>query len=362
MLLFLDVGMPGTGRTDGADSSRSPGCRSSPCLPGPGHCAGKRLGHARRRTTIVALLAPTLTPGAAAHDPAASTRTGPKNILICCDGTGNRSQAVEDGRRAVSNVRKFFEVAQSAVESGWRQEKWYRQWRRDRDVWNEQPPLMIERAANWIAVNTPAQVLGVLGKVRIFLELGFGIGITENITQGYAQIVRLYQPGDRIFIVGFSRGAYTARCIADLIDDIGLVRAEHLRYAPDIVQHYRYRVGTAATVSLRPQLLHQDVRIEFLGLWDTVASLGVPLWGQSFSIAKLWSNAGFGVTDIRNCRFIRHALSMDEQRSHSFRRCSMSHPTRQTRRASSSGGFADPMRASAAATRIPRCPISRSSG
>ena len=225
---------------------------------------------------------------------------------------------MEDGRRAVSNVRKLFEVAQSAVESEWRQEKWYDSGVGTGTSGTSSRLSMLERVANWIAVNTPAQVLGVLGKVRIFLELGFGIGITENITQGYAQIVRLYQPGDRIFIVGFSRGAYTARCIADLIDDIGLLRSEHLRHAPDIVQHYRYRVGTGTTVSLRQELLHQDVQIEFLGLWDTVASLGVPLWGQSFSIAKLWSNAGFGVTDIRNCRFIRHALSMDEQRSQFF--------------------------------------------
>ena len=75
---------------------------------------------------IKSLLAPTSAPAAAPAPPraAGATRT-PRNIVICCDGTGNRAEGVEDGRRAVSNVRKFFEVAKSDVESEWLQDKWY---------------------------------------------------------------------------------------------------------------------------------------------------------------------------------------------------------------------------------------------
>lgn len=257
-----------------------------------------------------------LRPGAAAPEP--GTRRTPRNLIICCDGTGNRAEGVENGRRAVSNVRKFFEVAKSDVESDWLQDKWYDDGVGTGTSGESKELSMLEKLANWMAVNTPAKVLGVLSSVRAVLELGFGIGITENITQGYAQLVRMYQPGDRIFIVGFSRGAYTARCIADVIDDVGLLRAEHVRYAPDIIQLYRYRESPDEPVAVRRDLLHQDVSIQFLGLWDTVASLGVPLWGWSFSIFKLWSNKGFGVTTIRNCKVIRHALSMDEQRSQFF--------------------------------------------
>lgn len=247
-------------------------------------------------------------------------RPTPKNILICCDGTGNRAQATEEGRRAVSNVRKLYEVALSAAESGWTQDKWYDDGVGTRTSGESRRLSMLEKAANWLAANTPARVLGVLGKGRMVFELGFGIGITENIAQAYTQIVRVYHPGDRLFIVGFSRGAYTARCVADVIDDIGLLRSEHVRYAADLIQLYRYRTSTTTAVPVRPELLHDKatVAIEFLGLWDTVASLGVPLWGWSFSIGKLWSNAGFGASDITHCRFIRHALSMDEQRSQFF--------------------------------------------
>lgn len=248
----------------------------------------------------------------------AAARPTPRNILICCDGTGNTAEALEEGRRVVSNVRKLYEVAQSSVESGWLQDKWYDDGVGTGTSGESSRLSMLEKAANWLAANTPAKVLGVLGKFRMILELGFGIGITENITQGYARIVQLYQPGDRIFIVGFSRGAYTARCIADVIDDIGLLRSDQLRHAPDIIQLYRYRKDAQTPVPLRRELLHPTVKIQFLGLWDTVASLGVPLWGWSFSIGHLWSNAGIGATDIRNCRVIRHALSMDEQRSQFF--------------------------------------------
>ncbi|MGC4081037.1 MAG: DUF2235 domain-containing protein [Vicinamibacterales bacterium] len=250
--------------------------------------------------------------------PSLPSRRSPRNLVICCDGTGNRAEAAADGRRAVSNVRKFFEVAQSDVESAWQQDKWYDDGVGTGTSGESRKLSMLEKLSNWLASNTSSKVLGVLSSVRAVLELGFGIGITENITQGYAELVRMYQPGDRIFIVGFSRGAYTARCIADVIDDIGLLRAEHVRYAPDIIQLYRYRQSPDEPVAVRAELLHQNVEIEFLGLWDTVASLGVPLWGWSFSIFKLWSNAGFGVTTIRNCKVIRHALSMDEQRSQFF--------------------------------------------
>ncbi|MGE3955497.1 MAG: DUF2235 domain-containing protein [Vicinamibacterales bacterium] len=245
-------------------------------------------------------------------------RRTPRNIVICCDGTGNRAEAVDGGRRAVSNVRKFFEVAKSDVESEWLQDKWYDDGVGTGTSGESKTLSTLEKVGGWLAANTPAKVLGVLGNIRAIGELAFGIGITENITQGYAQLVRMYQPGDRIFIVGFSRGAYTARCIADVIDDVGLLRQEYVRFAPDIIQLYRYRESPDETVTVRPDLLHTGVQIEFLGLWDTVASLGVPLWGWSFSIFKLWSNAGFGVTCIRNCKVIRHALSMDEQRSQFF--------------------------------------------
>ncbi|MEO7190717.1 MAG: DUF2235 domain-containing protein [Vicinamibacterales bacterium] len=266
------------------------------------------------------------TPGPAQSARAASApaqvehprRPVPKNILICCDGTGNRAEAMEGTVRVVSNVRRFYEFATSSADSRWHQEKWYDDGVGTGTSGESKRIGLLARLLSWIGQNTPVRVVSVLEKLRMVYELGFGIGITENISQAYRQIVRMYEPGDRIFLVGFSRGAYTARCVADVIDDVGLLKAEHIRFAPDVVQFYRYRTGTDQHVALRPELLHENVQIEFLGLWDTVASLGVPLWGWSFSVGGLWSNEGFGVTDITNCKVVRHALSMDEERSQFF--------------------------------------------
>lgn len=225
---------------------------------------------------------------------------------------------VANGRRAVSNVRKLFEVALSTVDSGWTQTTWYDDGVGTGTSGESRRLSRLQNAASWISEHTPAAAVGIVAKIRAILELGTGVGITENISQAYAEIVRQYQPGDRIFIVGFSRGAYTARCVAAVIEQIGLLRSEHLRFAPDIIQIYRYRTGVHVRMPVRPDLLHANARVEFLGVWDTVASLGVPLWGWSFSIGKLYSNAGFGASTLTKCNYIRHALSMDEQRSQFF--------------------------------------------
>jgi uncharacterized protein (DUF2235 family) len=247
-----------------------------------------------------------------------STRARPKNIVICCDGTGNRSRTARDFTRIESNVAKFFDRVLPAEQCEWRQSKWYDAGVGTGTSTTSRRVALLGKAANWVGAKAPSGVLGVVEKFRTIKELAFGIGITENVTEGYREIVRQYEPGDRIFLVGFSRGAYTARCIADVIDDIGLLRAEHVRFAADVVQLYRYRPGAEHKVVLNGALRHDNVTIAFLGLWDTVASLGVPLWGWSYSIWRLWSNLGMAPSDINCCRVVRHALSIDEERSQFF--------------------------------------------
>ena len=53
------------------------------------------------------------------------------------------------------------------------------------------------------------------------IESGFGVGISETIVNGYRTVVRLYRPGDKIYLIGFSRGAFAARCIAGVISRCG---------------------------------------------------------------------------------------------------------------------------------------------
>src|SRR3546814_122526 len=98
------------------------------------------------------------------------------------------------------------------------------------------------------AVGTDAGVrAAALGSriVKLF-EGAFGTGVSEGIIKGYTEIVRQYRPGDRIYLVGFSRGAFTARCIAGVISRCGLLRAENIRYAPEVTQLYRMQIGRAS--------------------------------------------------------------------------------------------------------------------
>jgi hypothetical protein len=175
------------------------------------------------------------------------------------------------------------------------------------------------RIAGFVGARTPERVLGWREKLRTASELAFGVGITENIAEGYREVVRLYRPGDQIFLLGFSRGAFTARCIAGVIGRCGLLRSENVRFAEDVVQLYRYRQDPKEPVRLRPGLAHEThVSVRFMGVWDTVASLGVPLWGWWFTIGSLWSNASFSTSPATVCETVRHALSIDEERSQFF--------------------------------------------
>lgn len=169
-----------------------------------------------------------------------------------------------------------------------------------------------------VGANPGSQVAAYASRFVKLFEAAFGSGISEGIVNGYTEIVRQYRPGDHIYLVGFSRGAYTARCIAGVISRCGLLRAENLRFAPDMVRLYRTRRDQHASVCVRPELVHADPAIEFMGVFDTVASLGVPLWGWWFRASPIWTNAPLATDPVAACRHVYHALAMDERRSQFF--------------------------------------------
>lgn len=245
-----------------------------------------------------------------------------KNIVICCDGTGNRPDADENGRPALSNVAKLFATLQDHTASGWQQVIWYDAGVGTGTSSQSRLALTLRRVGDWIGGTLP-RVTALWGRLRMLLELATGAGILENITEGYAEIVRRYEPGDRIYLVGFSRGAYTARCIAGVIARCGLLRSENARYAADVVQLYRYRDvrdGGIAPVRDDPRLFHPpgSVTVHALALWDTVASLGLPLWGWWFRVGNLWRNDALDTSPAAVCERIYHAAAMDERRSQFF--------------------------------------------
>lgn len=141
----------------------------------------------------------------------------------------------------------------------------------------------------------------------------FGRGLSENIQQGYAWLSRWHRAGDRIFVFGFSRGAYTARSLAGLVRKCGLlntVTAGTLRAAYELYRDKSVHPDHPRAVAFRQQH-SRETRIRFIGVWDTVGALGVPLSAVPFSRDYYqWHDTELSKIVDYAC----HALALDEQR------------------------------------------------
>ena len=243
-----------------------------------------------------------------------------KTIVICCDGTANDPKQTDNEVAAQTNVYRLYEALTEDGQFAGTQITWY-------DPGIGTNTSTASRIADWIG-RIFGKMLGILPdwigefikRLQKALESATGVWIDENIEQGYREIVRNYEPGDRIFIFGFSRGAYTARCIAGMISRCGLLKAENIRFSPDALTLFRRRNRDVPPPILKAELIHDPevVRVHVLGLWDTVASLGLPLWGWWFRVGAFWRNRDLDSNPAKLCDYVYHALSMDEQRSQFF--------------------------------------------
>ncbi len=141
-----------------------------------------------------------------------------------------------------------------------------------------------------------------------------GQGINQQIRRAYGFIASRYRPGDRIFLLGYSRGAYAVRSLAGVIDRVGLLRAEHatVRNIRQIYRHYQLSPDSFAAAAFVERYCHASVEIEMVGVWDTVKALGnrLPVFWcfsqryHAFHTATLGDHIRHGF----------HALAMDENR------------------------------------------------
>jgi uncharacterized protein (DUF2235 family) len=114
---------------------------------------------------------------------------------------------------------------------------------------------------------------------RSVTEIAVGRGINQQICRAYSVLASRYQPGDRIYLFGYSRGAFAVRSLAGVIDRIGLVRAE-MATERNIRQAYRlYRTSpeSAAARAFGRLHCHEKTPIAVVGVWDTVKALGLRL-------------------------------------------------------------------------------------
>lgn len=136
-----------------------------------------------------------------------------------------------------------------------------------------------------------AKLLGEMGaEVSLYYEPGlqwshwrkggdviFGRGINRQIRRAYGYLASRYRPGDKVFLFGYSRGAYAVRSLAGIIDRVGLLRSQAAteRNIRDVYRHYECSPdGDAARIFARNNC-HKQIDIEMIGVWDTVKSLGL---------------------------------------------------------------------------------------
>lgn len=185
---------------------------------------------------------------------------------------------------------------------------------------------------------------GFVGAFRSALDttkdLAVGTSLGQHVMAGYKFLMRYHMPGDQIYIFGFSRGAYTARFLAEMLDDVGLLphgNEEMVDFAWQIFAQWQQRRGatvprtdykfweyfqkrrdekmyataTRLGVSLEgfKAAFSRDVRpVRFLGLFDTVNSV------PQFEVPWMTRNVLFPYTARSSAREIRHAVSIDERR------------------------------------------------
>jgi len=146
-----------------------------------------------------------------------------------------------------------------------------------------------------------------------FIGGAFGTGLWKKIKEGYTKIAHVYEPGDSLFLFGFSRGAYTARSLAGMISVCGLPSKN---VTDDMVntafEAYREKEERQALLAKLKDCDMRDVNITLVGVWDTVGSLGIPsLVGGVDPIVYGFLDTSLSPKVLN----AYHALAIDEKRS-----------------------------------------------
>ena len=208
----------------------------------------------------------------------------PKRLILCFDGTWNRPDDDHpEGEQVETNVRRIFESVLAQEANGRQQVKWY-----DEGV-----------GTKWYQ------------RIR---GGAFGMGLSENIRQGYRFLVEHYEQDDEVFLFGFSRGAYTVRSLVGFIRNCGLLRAPDRERIEEAYELYRTRdegADSETALAFRKKYA-RAIRITFLGVWDTVGALGIPI--ESF---EEFNRRHFEFHDTELSGIVEnayHAVAVDEHR------------------------------------------------
>lgn len=212
-----------------------------------------------------------------------------RNLVVFCDGTWNSPEEEEFGKPTETNVHKLFMSCQDEAESNGRQVTWY------------QPGVGSD--GSWY---------------RRAFEGATGTGTGLNIRRGYSAIAARYHDGDRIILVGFSRGAFAARSIAGMIEKIGLIKDPSrpaVEAAYELYRRVRLYDDPVLATHRTSTKVHTRARVHAIGVWETVGALGLSMWGWSFNFRGLWRNSFHRLSPNRITDHVFQALAIDEKRT-----------------------------------------------
>lgn len=234
-----------------------------------------------------------------------------KNIIVCCDGTGNEIS------ENISNVLKLYRVLRKTGKTEPQQVVFY-----DPGVGTlARPDPFTKFKQDTVAI----------------LGLALGYGLDDNVLKAYEFLISHYEEGDEIYLFGFSRGAYTVRLLAALIHKVGLLAPQQRNLADAALTAYKQASSVNAQFSVnsdteqseedadntapkaRDDQAAQFARIvstrwptiKFLGVWDTVASVIVPRPDRfyTFSLQELLHTRNNPSVEV-----FRQAIAIDERR------------------------------------------------
>jgi Uncharacterized alpha/beta hydrolase domain (DUF2235) len=210
-----------------------------------------------------------------------------KRLFVCCDGTWNSDSDEFQGVPVPTNVVRFFNALKIGVTEDGEQLAYYH--------------VGIGANENFLART---------------IDGAFGLGLTRDIRTAYKWLSDHYQDGDEIFVIGFSRGAFTARSLVGMLHHCGLPHGATWPLVKEAWELYRLDPKQQSNLERQTafrKMHNESPEIRFLGVWDTVGSLGVP---EKLDLLRVFSGR-YRFHDLTLSPEVRRAvqaLAIDEER------------------------------------------------
>ncbi len=213
-----------------------------------------------------------------------------KTLVLCCDGTAN-----EFARDRTNVIKLYYALARD--------------------------PAQVTYYHPGVGTAPAVGALTYAGKTLSKLAgLAFGAGLDDDVRDAYIFLLNNFEDGDRVFLFGFSRGAYTVRALCSLLYMYGLIPRGNEPFVPYAVRMLRSVDGRSAPEAFalarafRNTFSTRDCHPYFVGVWDTVSSVG---WvGHPLKLPYSANNPDIAIG--------RHAMAIDERRA--FFRSNLWHP------------------------------------